>query len=469
MTHPVLPSLRPWGCVRFRALPRLAVVALLAWQFALCGIRAENVAPAKPSESAPAKASPVTAAPVVATPAPTSGLRATPALKPSRVPAVGTLTPKESLGLIKLGGNLTERGDYDAAEIAYRQVLNGKAPLETTKAALLGLAHMHRKQGALTKAAAIYERFLKDYPSDDRVPDALLELGRTLRDMGAPRLAISRFYNVINSTLKLPANSGFEHYQLLAKTAQFEVAETHFQTGDFVEANKFYSRLRMLDLAPGDRARAQFKSAFSLQLAGDLDGAASGLRSYIEQWPDDENIPQARYLLATTLRTLNRHQEALTTTLDLLRAEYSRSGADAKRWTYWQRRTGNQLANAFFQSGDILNALSIYHGLAALADDPSWRIPATYQIAQCYERLGDVERASKTYRVIVDTAGDSTAPEIAETARMAAARLAHVEWRHDTDRQVASLFDSSTGQAADVRSPPLHDSDRSASPTPPAL
>lgn len=447
---PVLPpSFHATLRVRSVALSRLALAALAA-QLTITPLDAETAPATAPAASAPAIAAPLPANRRIAPP---------------------TLTARESQGLVKLGASLTDRGDFDAAEIAYRQVLDGKAPLETTKAALLGLAHMHRKQGALTKAAAIYERFLKDFPSDDRVPDALLELGRTLRDMGAPRLAISRFYNVINSTLKLPANHGFEHYQLLAKTAQFEVAETHFQNGDYVEANKFYSRLRMLDLAPEDRARAQFKSAYSLQLAGDHEGAANGLRSFIEQWPDDENVPQARYLLASSLRTLNRPQEALTATLDLLRAERSRSDADAKRWAYWQRRTGNQLANGFFQNGDILNALAIYHGLAALSDDPAWRVPVTYQIAQCYERLGDLDRATKTYRVIVETSAGQTSPEITETARMAAARLTHVDWRSDTDRQVAALFDSTTGQVrdADVKAPSPHDPDRSPSPTPPAL
>lgn len=458
------PSSHPPKRVCAPALSRFAASTIVVCHLALVGLAAADSPASAPSASTSPAADP-------AAPSAEQSPAASSSLKAGRRSAPVTLTAKESLGLVKLGGNLTERGDFDAAEIAYRQVLDGKAPLEITKAALLGLAYMHRKQGALTKAAAIYERFLKEFPSDERVPDALLELGRTLRDMGAPRLAIARFYNVINSTLKLPANHGFEHYQLLAKTAQFEVAETHFQNGDYAEANKFYSRLRMLDLAPTDRARAQFKSAYSLQLAGDNEGATNGLRSFVEQWPDDENVPQARYLLASCLRALDRPQEALTATLDLLRAERSRSAADAKRWVYWQRRTGNQLANGFFQSGDILNALAIYHGLAALSDDPIWRIPVTYQIAQCYERLGDLDRATKSYRVIVDSAGANGSLEVTETARMATARLAHIDWRSDIDRQVAALFDSTTGQApvADVKQPNPHDADRSPSPTSPAL
>jgi TolA-binding protein len=398
-----------------------------------------------------------------------------PAERPTKVAkkvGVGeTALNKEAQGLLNLGASLTERGDYGAAEIAYRQLLNSAAPPESVKSGLLGLARMHRKQGSPTKAAAIYERFLENYPADERVPDALLDLGRTLRDMGAYKLAIARFYAVINSTLKLPSNDGFEHYQLLAKTAQFEVAETHFQTGQFAEANKFFSRLRMLDLAPADRARAQFKAGYSLQLSGDLDGAITSLKSYIEQWPDDENVPEARYLLATSLRATKHAQESLTATLDLLRAERSRSEADTKRWVYWQRRTGNQLANDFFQGGDILNALAVYHALAALTEDASWRIPATYQIGLCYERLGDVDRACKTYRSIVENAGTNPSPEVADTARMASSRLAHVDWKDATERQISMLFETTTGQTPPPAPKPIpnHDAIRSPSPTPAAL
>jgi tetratricopeptide (TPR) repeat protein len=457
-----------------------AVLALSIAGFASHTARAtDEHAPAAPSVI-PAPA-PDAHAPAAA-PAPTTHAAATPTDGPEQLVPVAadvevksevqltsaSVSPKEAQGLINLGLSLTDRGDYDAAEIAYRRVMNGDAPIEHTKSALLGLARMHRKKSELTKAAAIYERYLKDYQGDDRIPDALLELGRTLRDMGAPRLAIARFYNVINSTLKLPSNSGFEHYQLLAKTAQFEVAETHFQSGDYVEANKFFSRLRMLDLAPGDRARAHFKAAYSLHLAGESEAAVTSLRTYIDQWADDEHVPEARHLLALTLRSLNRQQEALACTLELLRAEKTRSEADAKRWSYWQRRTGNQLANEFFQGGDILNALAIYHGLAALSEDTNWRIPVAYQIALCYERLSDSERAGKMYQSILDTsAAKGASADVTDIARMASSRLAHMEWRNATDDQVSSLFDSTTGQTSPSAPALLNDPDRS-TPTAPA-
>jgi TolA-binding protein len=384
-------------------------------------------------------------------------------------PVANTNRP-ESTGLQALGISLTERGDWVAAEIAFRQILaSPRSNADELASALIGLARVFRRQGALTKAAAIYERYLADYPSDDHVPDALLELGRTHRALGAHQMALARFYSVINSTLKL-STEGFTHYQMLAKTAQFEIAETHFQQGNFTEANKFFSRLRLLDLAPADRARAHFKSAYALYLGADHEGTVRTLHSYLEQWPEDENVPEARYLLSLSLRALGRKQEALDATLQLLRTQ--QAAGDAKRWTYWKRRTGNQLANDFFQGGETANALAIYQGLALLSTEPAWQLPVTYQIGLCYERMRLSDRASAAYQSIVDgtncpavesKASDkpgraaveptrAASPELIDLARMAAWRLSQLNWHDQTERQLAGIF--STGAAPVAQPPP---------------
>src|SRR3954468_3697218 len=95
----------------------------------------------------------------------------------------------EIRGLLNLGASLTDRNEYDSAEIAFRRVMNtAGVSAPDLQSALLGLARMHRRQGSLIKAAAIYEKFLKDYPGSERSPDALLDLGRTHRAMGAYKL-----------------------------------------------------------------------------------------------------------------------------------------------------------------------------------------------------------------------------------------------------------------------------------------
>jgi len=351
----------------------------------------------------------------------------------------------ESAGLLTLGGRLTGTGDYATAEIAYRQILSRRDfSAGDQKSALLGLAHMFRRAGALTKAVAIYEKFLKEYPDDNRVPDAFLDLGRTLRDIGGYKMALTEFYSVINTTLKLNAQ-GFEHYSLLAKTAQFEIAQTYYEAGDYSEAGKFFTRVRLLDLAPTDRARAHFMAGCAEERAGEWATAVTTLRTYLEQWPKDENEPEARYVLATALDELKRPQDALAITLDLLSAEGKRSAVDTGRWAYWQRRTGNQLANKFFQGGDTLNALRIYLCLVELSTEPSWHLPVIYQTALCYERLFQVEKARAAYQEVIDGAkpkagAPAVTSDITELAGMAEWRMEHLGWRDDLNHRLTNVL-----------------------------
>ena len=352
----------------------------------------------------------------------------------------------DGAGLISLGTSLSERGDYASAETAYRKVLDEKGYSKAEKSsALLGLARSYRKAGVSTKAVASYESFVKDFPADERQPDALLELGRTLRSIGAYKMALGRFYSVINSTLKLP-QKGFEHYQALARTAEYEIAETYVETGDYVQSGRYFARLQLLDLSPSDRARASFMAAQSQLLSGDTQGAVKSLFAYLEAWPADENAAEARYLLATTLRKLNRSQEALAVALELLKKEKSDDRNKPQKWSYWQRRTGNLLANDFFQSGDTASALSIYQGMLTLGSEPEWQLPVLYQIALCEERLFDFPKAAESYHKIFDGAENlksGPASEIGELAQMAKWRLNHIEWLQNTESKIASLSDGS--------------------------
>lgn len=344
-------------------------------------------------------------------------------------------------GYLALGARLTERGDYPTAESALRMVIaRTDFSLSDQKTALLALAHLYRKAGKLTKAVSIYEKYLAEFPDDPRVPDAFLDLGRTLRDMGAYKLALTRFYSVINTTLKVTTQD-FDHYSLLAKTAQFEIAQTYYEAGDYVEAGKYFNRVKLLELAPSDLARAYFMAGCAEQRAGEIDDAIATLKTYLAQWPADENVPEARYVLATALQDRGKPQEALAVTLALLHAEQSLVASNPRRWNYWQRRTGNQVANQFFQAGDCLDALALYRSLAGLSSDPAWRLPITYQVALCYERLYQIDAARTAYQTVIDGAKAAGAsPVVTELGAMAAWRMRHIEWSDDANRRLMKIF-----------------------------
>jgi tetratricopeptide (TPR) repeat protein len=380
-------------------------------------------------------------------------------------------TPEEVASLLRIGQAKIEQGDYVSSELAFRQVLAEKATPEQDHSALMGLARTYRKKTEFTKAAAVYETLIKQVPEDPELPVVYLELGRTLRALGAYKPAIARFYSVINSTLKLPENNP-DSYRQLARTAQFEIAETYFQSGDYEQANRFFSRLKLLDLAPEDRARAHFKSIYALVLAGEHEKAVTGFRSYLDQNPNDENVPEARYLLATSLRQLGRFNESLTVALELLRAEKKYVQSNPKRWTYWQRKTGNQLANQFYEQGDFGSALVIYQNLANISPEPTWRLPVVYQIGLCSERLRLFDRAKECYQTIVDNAKSSTADgarrqELVDLFEMADWRLKHLIWEQTTEHQLTAIFPLKNDRI-DALTATAHDSNGSFA-TPPVL
>jgi tetratricopeptide (TPR) repeat protein len=407
-----------------------------------------------PPAPAAAAAHPATAA------APHADAPAAPHPAAPAAPAHASAAPAEELAsLLRIGDGKTQQADWDSARLAYSQLLvpGSGASLVQIKAALLGLARAYRGDSRLTKACAVYERYLKEYPDDAQLPVVFLELGRCLRALGAHRLAIARFYSVLNSTLKLP-EEGTTVYRQLARTAQFEIAETYFQSGDYDQAFRFYSRLRLLDLAPADRARAAFKSAYSLNLKGDYDRAVGSLRAYLSMYPDGEDAPEVRNLLALALRRLGRTQESLAATLELLKVEKSRVAADPKTWIYWQRKTGNQLANEFYEQGDITTALTIYQCLRDLGGPPDWLLPVQYQIGLCQERLKQPVLARGTYQSILDSlhipaADNEKNPAILQDiGTMVTWRLKHLDWLESTEKQL--LLFTSPGAGASPAAPP---------------
>ncbi len=423
-------------------LPRLTFLRRSGWILGAClavPALAATTAFEASSAEAPLAAPAAKATPVAASPG-------TPPAAASPESAAEAGRAREVQTLFNLANTYLDRREYAGAERAFEEILSsGLARPKDLRRALLDLAQMYRKQGADTRAVACYEKYLKEFPDDPATPLVYLDLGRTLRSLGAYRLALVRFYSVINTTLKL-SEEGFDQYRVIAKTAQFEIAETHFQEGDYEDAGKYYSRLQLLDLAPADRARAQFKTAYAEVLAGNAAAAETSLRAFIDQNPDDENVPEARYLLSTSLRRLGRNGEAFDAVLDLLRAEKIRQPQDPRRWAYWQRRTGNEMANAFYETGNYLGALGIYEALAALSEaDPAWRLPALYQVGLCCERLGQYDRARAAYDAVTEgcAAGLAKAPAGAgldDLGRMAAWRRDHLQWRERTEKQVATIF-----------------------------
>jgi len=374
------------------------------------------------------------------TPTPPTAETPPPLTPPEAPPTAATpqlLTAEDRASLLRIAATKLAAGDTASSLIAYRLVATATADTPEAAPALLGMARTYRVAGDGVKAAATYEHLIRNYPGYTELPSALLELGRTYRELGTPRLAIARFYSVIHSTLKLPQAEA-DRYRRIVRTAQFEIAETHLTMGNYPEAIRFFNRLDLLDLAPADRSRARFKAAQSRVLAGEKAPAVAALTTFIAADPDAPDSPEARYLLATLLSGLGRSEESLRVTLALLQHERP-EGDSTDRWRSWQRRTGNQLANKFYQGGEFTSALLLYRALDSLDSAPAWRIPVLYQIALCQERLAQPAGALATYEEIKTLVGEEPTPKLAEIARMSAWRSTQVTWITKTQGEITNL------------------------------
>ena len=343
--------------------------------------------------------------------------------------------------LLRIAETKTAAGDYATAEIAFRQLLAAPPHPERDHRVLLGLARLHRLRQEGARAAAIYEKLLRDSPQNPANPAIYLELARTLRSLGAYDLAIGRFYSVINATLNLPSVEPSD-YRQLARTAQFELAETHLIAGHYDEASKLFERLVTLDLSPEDRNLARLQGARAHARAGRSAAAVSILAPSLTPEAGTAALPEALHLQSTLLLQLDRTDEALALVQRLLASEHERRLDQPERWQEWQRRTGNQLANEFYERGDAAAALKIYQTLAAMDKRPEWRLSLVYQIGLCFERLAAFESALTAYREVVAAGAptDSASGQLADLARMAGWRIRHLEWQARTTREWQQLI-----------------------------
>ena len=97
-----------------------------------------------------------------------------------------------------------------------------------------------------------------------------------------------------------------------------------------------------------------------------------------------------------------------------------------------------------------MNARAIYAGLLELSPEAAWRLPISYQLALCHERLGMYDLARKAYTSVVDGAAAIPAGDFAELATMAKWRIEHLEWREKVGQQISTFAGAGGKQAAAV-------------------
>jgi tetratricopeptide (TPR) repeat protein len=299
------------------------------------------------------------------------------------------------------------------------------------RGARLELAMLLQDQGELARAQQLYAQYLKLYPDDPNEPEVTLRQGLIYRQMGAPTLAIAKFYGVMSTALNVKTER-VEYYRRLVLQAQTEIAETYYLQGKYGEAVDFFSRLLKLNDKDLNDALVRAKLVRSLAKLNRPADAISQADIFLSRYADSKEAPEIRYLLADSLRKVGRAHEAVQQVLLLLQNAQAESAKNPSEWAQWQRRTGNDVANQLYNQGDYLNALEIYNRLLELDHSPEWELPVWYQLGLVYERLEQPQKALDAYGHITARVGElkpeNTTPNLKTIAELAQWRVEHLQW-----------------------------------------
>ena len=290
--------------------------------------------------------------------------------------------------------------NFDAAEKSFVMVLGGDAPEIMHRTALLEMGLMAQENQQHTRAQQVFTQYLERYPDDPSAAEVYLRQGLLYRQMGAPTMALSKFYAVLTTSMRLKLDR-LEYYQRLVLQAQTEIADTYYLQGKFGEAGEFLGRLLKLDSPQLNKSQIIFKMIRSLSCMNKHTEVIAQSEFFLTKYPDAAEVAEVRFLLADSLKKLGRSREATQQVLVLLESQQTTATNKPGNWIYWQQRTGNEIANQLYKEGDYLNALEIYQNLAKINDAASWQIPVWYQMGMVYERLMQPTKAAELYSKII--------------------------------------------------------------------
>ena len=291
--------------------------------------------------------------------------------------------------------------DQLAAESLIVGILeNPDAPVETQRECLKHLAQFALDSNSLATAQQIYSQLVSRYPLHSDTPSILYRQGVLYRKIGATELALSKFHAVMSTVVSLQVKD-ITTYRSLVLLAQTEIADTFLMAGQFDRAADYYRRVLKLGNSDLNEAQVRLKLVKAVFELKDWKGVLAEGQQCIEKAALSTQIAEVRFLMAEAHKKLGMHQEAIQQTLELLNTEQERASKDPDNWAYWQKRTGNKLANELYEQGDYLNALLIYETLFKLPGNAEWHSQAQYQIGLIYERMFQPDRASAAYTEII--------------------------------------------------------------------
>ncbi len=348
----------------------------------------------------------------------------------------GSSKQADLVAMLEWARRMKREKNFEAAESSFVMVLQADAPEEMHRTAMLEMALLSQENQQPGRAQRIYAQYLERFSDDPSTAEVCLRQGLLYRQMGAPTMALAKFYAVMTTSLRLKLDR-LDYYQRLVLQAQTEIADTYYLQGKFGEAGEFLGRLLKLEDPQLNKSQIIYKLIRSLAAMERDTEVVAQAEFFIGKYALTPEIAEVRFLLAASLKKLGRAREATQQVLVLLESQHTSATNQPGNWIYWQQRTGNEIANQLYKEGDYLNALEIYKNLGRLSDAAAWQLPVWYQMGLVYERLMQPMKATELYGKILarekelDSAQRS--PSLETVLDMARWRIEQLKWQLKTE------------------------------------
>lgn len=322
-------------------------------------------------------------------------------------------------------------GDYSAAEQTLRGILaeNPNAANQDKLLYELAWALKSQEKGAL--AVEVFAELSRQHPDSPLAAESGYHIGEQHYQAGEFQKAAVAYYDAVKKAgkgdlgEKATHKLAWSYYRLeqydkaqqtfkaqrtnyadkpLAGDAHFMEAECLFKQGKFKEALLQYEQLpslsneqfKVLSLLHAGQSAAQLKQWPQAQKHLNMAGAvASGDSPYLAEIHYEQGW--AEHNQGKSDEAIKLYQQALDEAGD---TEVGARACFMMGEIYFEKKDHKEAVRQFFK--------------ASTYSFPTWQAAAHYESARCFEALGNVEQAIKSYQIVVNEHGQSDKAELAK-------------------------------------------------------
>ena len=259
--------------------------------------------------------------------------------------------------------------------------------------AMLQKAQLNFEQGNYDAAIAGFSQLIQSYTQSNLVPYALLRRALAYSN--------KKEYQAASRDYKTILDSYSTHKT--ANSALLGLQEVSAQTGGGGEFSSYLAKYKEANPENENVANIEYETAKNLYFSQDYDAAIERLNDFINSYPGNANVDEARYYIAESYYRAERNEQALKVFYEIeANGKYPRMS-----------RVVQRIAELEQANGSLPNAITYYQKLAQQARNKKEQYTAWSGLMSAYYRL------SQSNRTMLDSV-DKYANLIIERANVSA-------------------------------------------------